>query len=37
MNYTTQLIKKCQKRKIISSFMDEIWSADLTDIQLISK
>ena len=29
--------KKLKKRKIFSSFKDNIWGADLADMQLISK
>ena len=31
------VIRKFQKRKLHSSFIDNIWCADLADIQLISK
>ena len=31
------IIRKFQKRKVYSSFEDNIWGADLADIQLISK
>ena len=31
------IIKKFKKRKVYSSFEDNIWGADLADIQLISK
>ena len=31
------IIKKFKKRKVHSSFKDNIWGADLADIQLISK
>ena len=31
------VIKKIKRRKVRSSFKDNIWSADLTDMQLISK
>ena len=31
------IIKKFEKRKVYSSFTDDIWGADLTDMQLISK
>ena len=30
-------IKKIKKRKVQSSFIDNIWGADLADMQLISK
>ena len=32
-----QIIRKFEKRKVHSSFIDNIWGADLADIQLISK
>ena len=32
-----QIIKKFEKRKIYSSFKDNIWDADLADMQLINK
>ena len=31
------VIKKFNKRKVHSTFIDNIWGADLADIQLISK
>ena len=31
------IIRKFQKRKVHSSFIDNIWGADLSDMQLISK
>ena len=31
------IIKKFKKRKVHASFIDKIWSADLADMQLISK
>ena len=36
-NYRKQLLKKFKKRKVHSSFIDNSWGADLTDMQLISK
>ena len=30
-------IKKCKKRKVCSSFKDNIWGVDLTDMQSLSK
>ena len=36
-NYTNQLLKKINKRKVQPSFIDNIWGADLADMQLISK
>ena len=35
-NYTNKLLE-FEKRKVRSTFIDNIWSADLADIQLISK
>ena len=31
------IIRKFEKRKVHSPFVDNIWGADLTDMQLISK
>ena len=31
------VIRKLKKQKVYSSFMDNIWGADLADMQLISK
>ena len=31
------ITRKCNKRKVHSSFIDTIWCADLADMQLISK
>ena len=31
------IIRKCKKRKVHSPFIDNIWGADLADMQLISK
>ena len=31
------IIRKCEKRKVYSSFKDNIWGADLADMKLISK
>ena len=31
------IIRKSEKRKVYSAFKDNIWSADLADMQLISK
>ena len=31
------IIRKLKKRKVYSSYIDNIWGADLTDMQLISK
>ena len=35
-NYTNQLLK-FEKQKLYSSFKDNVWCADLADVQLISK
>ena len=32
-----QLIRKCKKRKVHSSFVENTWYVDLADMQLISK
>ena len=31
------IIRKFEKRKVYSSFRDNVWGADLADMQLISK
>ena len=31
------IIRKCKKRKVYSGFRDNIWGADLANMQLISK
>ena len=36
-NYTNQLLENLRKRKVHSPFRDNIWAADLADMQLISK
>ena len=36
-NYTNQLLENLKKRTVYSVFKDNIWVADLADIQLISK
>ena len=36
-NYTNQLLENFKKRTVYSVFKDNIWVADLADIQLISK
>ena len=36
-NYTNQLLENLKKRIVYSRFKDNIWGADLADIQLISK
>ena len=35
--YTSQLLEDLKKRKVNSSFKDNIWGADLADMQIISK
>ena len=37
MNYQKPIIRKFNKRKVHSPFIDNIWGADLADMQLISK
>ena len=37
MNFLNQLLIFCKKRRVYSSFKDNIWGADLADMQLISK
>ena len=37
MGAVKQLIEKLKKRKVYSGFKDNIWGADLADMQLISK
>ena len=32
-----QIIRKCKKRKVYSSFRDNIWGVDLADMQALSK
>ena len=36
-NYTNQLLEIQKKRTVYSGFKDNIWGADLADMQLISK
>ena len=36
MNFINQLLKNLKKRKVYSSFKDNIWGVDLADMQLIS-
>ena len=36
-NSTNQSLKNAKKRRVYSSFKDNIWCADLADMQLISK
>ena len=37
MNFINQLLENFKKRKVYSGFKDNIWGADLADMQLISK
>ena len=37
MNFISQLLEIKKKRKVYSSFRDNIWGVDLTDMQLLSK
>ena len=37
MNFINQLLGNLKKRKVYSSFKDNIWGSDLADMQLISK
>ena len=37
MNYMNQLLKNLKKRKVYSSFKDNIWGVDLADMQSLSK
>ena len=37
MNFINQLLKNLKKRKVYSSFKDNIWGVDLADIQSLSK
>ena len=36
-NYINQLLETLKKRAVYSGFKDNIWGADLADMQLISK
>ena len=36
-NYKKPIIRKFEKRKVYSSFIDNIWGADLADLQLLRK
>ena len=36
-NYTNLLLENLKKKEVHSSFIDNIWCADITDMQLISK
>ena len=37
MNFINQLLKNLKKRKVYSSFKDNIWGVDLADMQSLSK
>ena len=37
MSFINQIIRKFKKRKVYSSFKDNIWGIDLADMRLISK
>ena len=37
MNFINQLLEKFEKRKVYSTFKDNIWGVDLADMQLLSK
>ena len=37
MNFISQLLRNFQKIKVYSSFKDNIWGVDLTDMQFLSK
>ena len=37
MTFINQLLQSSKKRKVYFSFKDNIWGADLADMQLISK
>ena len=37
MNYINQLLKNLPKRKVYSSFKDNIWGVDLADMQSLSR
>ena len=37
MNFINQLLENLKKKKVCSSFRDNIWGADLADMQLLSK
>ena len=37
MNFINQLLENLKKRKVYSSFRDNIWGADLADMQLLSQ
>ena len=37
MNFINQLLENFKKRKVYSSFKDNIWGVDLADMQSLSK
>ena len=37
MNFINQLLENFKKRKVCSSFRDNIWGVDLADMQSLSK
>ena len=37
MNFINQLLVNLKKKRVYSTFKDNIWSADLADMQLLSK
>ena len=37
MNFINQLLENLKKKKVYSSFRDNIWGVDLADMQLLSK
>ena len=37
MNFINQLLENLKKRKVYSSFRDNIWGVDLADMQSLSK
>ena len=37
MNFINQLLENLKKRKVFSSFRDNIWGFDLADMQSLSK
>ena len=37
MNFINQLLENLKKRKVYSSFRDNIWGVDLPDMQSLSK
>ena len=37
MNFINQLLENLKKKKVYSTFKDNIWGVDLADMQLLSK